>query len=607
MSPIVRFGPYGIDVAAGQLRKHGTRIALREKSFQILAALLERPGEVVTRDELRRRLWPEEVFVDFDNNLNTAVARLREALGDSADRPRYIETLPKRGYRFLAKVSEAVPPPALPVRPRLLVLPFVNLSGDPAQEYFNDAMTDEIITALAAIAPEQLAVIARTTAMHYKGSHKDVGQIGRELNVDYIVEGGVRCRTDHVTLNLQLVQASDQTHLFARKYEATLGDIFQMQNHVAQTIAAHIPVIAGRAGAGARGSRRTAGDVAAYAEYIQGRYHAAYNDYIQGRFQMGKGTPEAFAAAKQHLERAIARDPDFAPPYDALAELHWYFGYFGLISPRDAFSAGIVHALRAIEIDNTRAETHALLGQFHKTVEYNWPEVHREMILALQLDPNSPLVRMRYAVSDLMPHGRLEEAVAELERALELDPLSLLARFWLGIVLLLWRRAERGLEEGRKLLDLDPTHPGGHFVLGAGYRLRGMCEEAVAAHRRAVELSGGSAGMLGWLGMTLAGNGRMAEARDVLQQLQRMAAKGYVPPCSFALVHLGLREIDTAFEWLERAVQDCDQLMMPIKSYAFFDSIRGHPRFTALLRKMNLEEQMINGRGSVANAQATGH
>jgi tetratricopeptide (TPR) repeat protein len=196
---------------------------------------------------------------------------------------------------------------------------------------------------------------------------------------------------------------------------------------------------------------------------------------------------------------------------------------------------------------------------------------------------------MRYAVSGLLPHGRLEEAVAEIERVLEFDPLSIFAQFWLTIMLLLWRRFDRAIEEARKLLDLDPTSFGAHFVFARCYSYRGLFVEAVASQRRAVELSGGSGAMLGWLGLTLAESGQAAEARDVLQQLHAKAAKGYVPPTSFAWIHLGLGEIDSAFEWLNRAVDDCDQLMMPIKSYAFFDPIRGDPRFPALLRKMNLE------------------
>ncbi len=432
MSRIIRFGDFEVDLAAGQLRRHGLRIGLRDKSFQILGSLLEQPGEVVTREHLQRRLWPSDVFVDFENNLNTAVARLREALGDSAERPRFIETLPKRGYRFIAKVSE---PP----------------------------------------------------------------------------------------------------------------------------------------GAGAQ-------------------VPAAYNEHLQGLFLMGRGTLDAFEKARRHLERAIARDPEFAAAYDALAELYWYSGYAGFVSPREAFSRGIVYARRAIEIDETRGETHALLGQFHKTVEYNWTEVEREMALALRLAPRSPVVRVRYALSELMPHGRLEEAVAELDRALELDPLSFLARFWLGIMLMLWRRYDRAIEEQHKLLELDPSHWGAHFVMHACYRYQGMLDEAVAAQRRAVDLSGESAHNLGWLGLSLAEAGQPAEAREVLRRLHSKAANGYVPPTSFAWVHLGLGETDAAFSWLDRAVDECDQRMMPIKSYRFFDPIRADPRFLDLLRKMHLDD-----------------
>jgi hypothetical protein len=396
------------------------------------------------------------------------------------------------------------------------------------------------------------------------------------------VEGGVHRADDQVAINLQLIQVSDQTHLFAKKYNAELRDIFNVENCIAQAIAAHIDIVppAGQARSGSavgRVAKKPTEDL------------AAYNEYIQARYEMNKMTAESFTTARQHLEKAIAGDPEFALAYDALAEICWYLGYLGFVSPRQASSAGIVHALRAIEIDNSRAETHALLGEFHKIAEYNWGEVEREMALALRLDPASPLVRVRYALSGLMPHGRLEEAVSELECALELDPLSFVGRFWLGVMLLLWRRYERGIEESRKLLALDPNYYPAHFVISGCCRCQKKFEEAVAAERRAVELSGGSAGMLGWLGLTLAESGETAEARDVLRRLHGMAAEGYVPPCSFAWIHLGLGEIDTAFEWLNRAVDAGDQFMMPIKSYGFFDPLRKDPRFAALLRKMNLE------------------
>ncbi|MFN0170698.1 MAG: tetratricopeptide repeat protein, partial [Bryobacteraceae bacterium] len=469
------------------------------------------------------------VFVDFENNLNTAVARLREALGDSAEHPRFIETLPKRGYRFIGDVF-TLPAAAVQVpvqRARLLVLPFVNLTGDPAQEYVSDAITDEIITELASLVPGQLSVIARTTAMHYKGSHKDVSRIGSELGVDYVVEGSVRRTEDGIATNVQFIQTSDQTHLFATKYAAALGDIFNMQHSIAQTIAAHLPGIADRTRAGVIGVARRA------RKRIQNL--AAYSEYIQGRHDIFKLTPEVLATAKQHLERAIALDPEFALGHDALAEFYWILGYVGLVSPREAFSAGMAHARRAIEIDDSLAETHALLGQFHKTVDYDWPEVHREMTLALRLDPDSPLVRTRYAVSWLMPQGCLEDAAAELERALEFDPLSFEVRYWLAIMLLLSGRYQRGIEECQKILDLDPDYPLAHFAMSGCYRYLKMFDEALAALRRAVELSGGSALTLGWLGLALAESGETARARDVLRRLHGDGRAGLRAPVQLRL------------------------------------------------------------------------
>lgn len=579
MSHIVRFDCFEVDLDAGQLLKHGTRIKLRDQSFQILASLLAQPGRVVSREDLRRSLWHDGVFVDFDNNLNIVIARLREALGDSGEHPRFIETLPKHGYRFVAPVTaRAIEVERVPQRrAKLVVLPFLNLSGDVAQEYFSDAMTDEIITEMAAVSPERLAVIARTTAMLYKASRKDITCISKELGVDYVVEGAVRRQEDQIAINVQLIQASDQTHVFAKRFDAVAADIFNVQSSIAQAILEHIPAVAGdpKVRRERRAPKHTDDLV-------------AYNEYIQARYQFSRVTPEAVAMAKQHLEKAIARDPRFAGAHDALAELYWYLGYFGLLRPRDAFSVGIVHALRAVEIDNERAETHALLGEFHKTIGYNWPEVHREMSIARRLNPVSPVVRMRYAVSELMPHGRLREAREELERALELDPLSFFARFWLGIVLVLERNPERAIEEGKKLLDIGPGYSMANFVLGVSYRYQNKIDESLTALRKAKEGTGGAASVLGWLGMLLAAKGDVGEARSVLQRLREMELSTYVPPCSFAWVHLGLGEVDTAFEWLNRAVGECDQLMMPIKSYAFFDPIRHDPRFALLLRKMNL-------------------
>jgi TolB-like protein/Tfp pilus assembly protein PilF len=577
MPNIVRFDCYEVDLASGQLYKRGIRIPLRDKSFALLTALLEHPGELVTRDELRRRLWHGNVFVDFDNNLNTVLGRLREALNDSAERPRFIETLPKRGYRFIGEVTARLGVQC-PPRRRVIVLPFLNLTDNPAQEYFSDAMTDELITALARVAPPELAVIARTTAMHYKVVHSDAASIGRDLSVEYIVEGAVRRTQERLAINVQLIQVSDQTHVFAATYETGPCEIFSLHSRIASDLTAHMGAcpIPGKTGGGMPGGKPTDN-------------LAAYNEYIQARYVMGKTTPDGLGKAKQHLQVAIKCDPEFALAYDALAEVYWYLGYMGIMRPREAFGAGIVQALRAIELDNTRGQTHALLAQFHKTAEYNWPEVQREMAVALRLDPNSPLVRVRYAVSWLMPQGRMQEAVAEVEYALQSDPLSLLFRTWLALMLLIGNQHEQALEAAQQVLELDAVAYWAYLTIGSVYRDRGVFEKAIAAHRRAMELSGDAPHMMGWLGLTLGLSGNVSEPRALLERLCCKAAHGYVSPTSFAWIHLGLGDRDTAFEWLDRAVDECDQMLMPIKSYTFLNPIRSDPRFTGLLRKMNLE------------------
>ncbi len=315
MPRVLRFDSFEADLDSGELRKRGIRIALREQSFQVLALLLQHPGQLVTREELRQCLWRDQVFVDFEKGLNAAISRLREVLSDSAEHPRFIETLPRRGYRFIADVHaspEASPGPR-PDRARLLVLPFVNLSGDSAQEYFSDAMTDEIITALASLVPQRLAVIARTTTMHYKAARKDVARIGRELNVDCVVEGAVRRNEDQIAINVQLIQTHDQAHLFARKYGVEMRDVFCALNRIAQDIAAHVPGLADTLiseAAAAHAKRQPTSDIVAYNLYLKGRHHLRLM------------TPPDIDQGQQLFEEAIARDPQFALAYFGLAEVY---------------------------------------------------------------------------------------------------------------------------------------------------------------------------------------------------------------------------------------------------------------------------------------------
>jgi TolB-like protein len=588
MPSILRFDSFEVDLAAHQLSRHGTRIRLRDQSFQVLAMLLERPGEVVTRQELRHRLWTDETFVDFENSLNTAVARLREALGDSADRPRYIETLPRLGYRFIAPISRSADPgePSALPRPatRLIVLPFVNSSGDPSREYFSDAMTGEIIAELSTLAPAALGVIARTTAMRYKNTREDVAAIGRELSVQWVVEGSARCADDRVALSVQLARVSDQTHVFAKRYEADLDDLVGLARSIARAVGAHVGIASEseQMGTGAAADRR--------AQRKRTQDRVAYDYYLQGRYYLDRGlSPEGWAHARRHLEAALKRDPELALAHDALAELWWETGFFAVAPPTQTLALGMPHAVRAVEIDRSLAEAHAMLAQYRKQVDFDWTAVRRELALALELNPTSAIVRRRYAATGLMPFGRLDDAIGELEFAFELDPLGIHGRMWLVVLLWLNRQYDRAIEQGRLLIESEPTHFAGHFLTGVVCREAGLHEEAIPALRKGAELSGGNLLVLGWLGLALAESGDFLAARALRERLSRLPAERYVPPTSYAWIHFGLGEVDQFFKWMDHAIDARDHMIMPIKSYAFFDPIRGDPRYTRLLHKMNLE------------------
>ena len=590
MHDILRFGSYEVDLDSGQLRKRGVRIKLRYQSFQILEALLENPGKTVSRDCLRQRLWSDNVVVDFENNLNTAIAQLRQALGDSTEQPRYIETVPKRGYRFRAEVSASSPATELGrSRARLVVLPFLNMSGDAGEEYFSDAVTDEVITALASLAPEQLAVIARTTAMHYKHSHKDVARIARELDVDYLVEGGVARTAGKVAINVQLIATRDESHLFSKRFDGDMATLFRLYNEIAQGISPHLPPFSNRAfdnhGFPGQHWRKPTDDL------------AAYNEYIRGRYEMWKWTPDGLARAKQHFEAAIARDSQFALACDALAELYWYMGFWGFAPSRESDRIGRFYVMRALEIDPSLAETHALLSCYPKQLQpngelryFDWPVQQKDAEHARKLNPASPLVMLRYAIIE-MALGRTDNAIAELRKALEIDPLSPDLRAWLSQMLCAGGHNAAALDEALQLTEMSPENPLAHAVLGFAYLALREFDRAVSSLRNAVQLSGGAVPvLLGWLGLALGSGGHASEARALLDRLTAMTTQRYIPPTCFAWVHLGLGNIDETFLWMDRAIDTPDRMMAAIKTYPFLDPIRSDPRFTALLRRMNLQD-----------------
>jgi TolB-like protein/Flp pilus assembly protein TadD len=464
--------------------------------------------------------------------------------------------------------------------PRLLVLPFVNLTGDPDQEYLSDAMTDEVITALAGLAPRQLAVIARTTSMRFKGTHKDVCRIGQDLAVDYVVEGSLRRAGATIALNVQLIRASDQVHLFAAKYEADESEIFRLQPAIAHGIASHVPSISPEDLRSQPARKPTAS-------------LPAYNEYVKGRHEMWKSTPEGVAKARQHFEAALAHDPNFVPALDGLASLYWYLGFWGFLPPNDTEPIRRFYGTRAFEIDPTAVEALTQMAyrpeksRYEDAYTYDWQESERRLRQARDLSPHLPDLRARRSTV-LLVLGRADEAIAELERALETDPLSVEVNVWLVYALVLGRHFDEAVRKAQAFIELEPEHFLAHMAAGLAYLVQHRHDESIAAFRRAVELSGGLPVATGWLGLALGLGGRAAEARRTLAHLRAISTDHFVLPTSFAWVHVGLGEVDEAFAWMERAVDRHDAWIHVLGSYPFLDPLRSDPRFPALMRRLNL-------------------
>ena len=470
-------------------------------------------------------------------------------------------------------IGACLAPRAAAGRPSVAVLPFANMSGAREDDYLCEGLAEEIINALTRI--PGLRVIARTSSFAVARMGLDVRDAGARLDVGSVLEGSVRRADRRVRVTAQLVDTSDGSHLWSERFDRELTDVLVLEDEIAAAITERLRVRLRQDDHG-RPPRQV--DVEAHGLYLEGRYYLA------------RGTPEALGQAKACFERAIERDPEFALAFDALAELYWYLGFFGNVLPQDAFSQGTWHAMHALELDDTLAETHALLGMLRKELDYNWPEVDRELRRARELNGQSPLVRLRYAISGLLPHGRIDEAAAEVDAVIQADPLSVFVRWWAAIMAYLGRRPHRMIDEGRHMIALDPTQFLGHWALGMALVEGGAADEAVRALEKAHELSGGMPFTLGFLSLAYGRAGRPGDARKLLERAEAIAATAYVPPSALALGHVGLDDWDAAFEWWSRAVEARDPLIMAIKTYPVFDPVRGDPRYRALLRRMNLAE-----------------
>jgi TolB-like protein/DNA-binding winged helix-turn-helix (wHTH) protein len=639
----IRFGPFEIHEATHELFNQGVRLRLSPQAFQVLRLLLQKPGHLITREEFHQALWPADTFVDFDHGLNNAIKRIRDVLNDSAESPVYIETLPRLGYRFIGQIqpdpqsTTASPTQAQPavaasvpstrtdirsflpsgrrtkilalaalvvaaflvliplsnVRGRLsgrsgvsstriqslAVLPLANLSGDPEQEYFADGMTEALITELGKTSIPR--VISRQSVMQYKGSKKPLQEIGRELNVDAVLEGAVVRSGDRVRIAVRLDRASPEGQLWARAYDRSVRDILSLQDEIARIVTDEIQVkLTPQERAGLASARPV--DPQAHDEYLRGRYILGLAVTHNTAADKRQYTELDILAAIGHFKHAIEIDPAFAMAYAGLADAHVQLGnpVWGAHPPKEILSEAKEAATKALDLDPSLAETHFSLAQ---TLEYewNWSEAEKEFKLALKLNPNYADGHLEYG-RFLQATGRNDEAMTEMNNAMGLDPFGIKTRVVVAHVTYTSRQYDVALKQFESLGD--------DFGLMQVYREKGIYPEALAAlgrwkldHPAQIRHPHVLATAAGIYGL----EGKKHEAEKLMDELKETARHRYVSGVFFAEACVGLGQKDQAITWLEQAYQAHDQWMVYVSSYPDFDPLHSEPRFQALLRRMN--------------------
>jgi TolB-like protein/DNA-binding winged helix-turn-helix (wHTH) protein/Flp pilus assembly protein TadD len=656
----VRSGLFEIDLSSGEVYKGGRRVPLQEQPFRVLAMLLDRPGEVVTREDLQTRLWPADTYVGFDEGINTAIRKLRLAFGDSADNPRFIETLPRRGYRFIAPVSErshnvvprqaqvaegsehvgtihtvlAQPPesgqiktgPAIKLkdqgagwwskaivvavasfvlvvtgvayflrfhssptaaptkRTMLAILPFQNLSHDPSQEYFSDGLTEETITDLGQLSPEELGVIARTSAMAYKHTDKTVSQIGRELGVDFILEGSVRREGGKARVSAQLIRVSDQTHMWAENYNRDLNDLLEMESELGRTIAHQVQV-------NLTPQRQIA------LSKIRSVDPEAYDLYLRGRYYWNQRTPAGMKESIGYFQQAIARDPNFALAYSGLADAYNISNIIGAYTSNESLPQARAAAEKAIQLDPSLAEAHAALGMEKSHYEFDFPGAQREFLKAIQLNPNSAYSHLFYSNCYLLPMGRTAEAIAENQKALDLDPLSLPINNFMGMSYSLAGDYEKAYQQYQRTMAMDPTFPLAHEYFSGLLITMGRYEQAIQEKEQS-ELLGGmspkeAAAEADASRQAFRTGGPKGYWQQILEMIVAREKRGQesVAASDMVALYALVGDKDKAFTWLDKAYDAREGAAITLlKCDPYFENLRGDPRFSAMLRRMGLPE-----------------
>jgi TolB-like protein/DNA-binding winged helix-turn-helix (wHTH) protein len=613
----VTFGAFEVRMGTGELLKHGIRVRLQRQPFQVLSALLARPGEVISRAQLREQLWTDGTFVEFEHGLNSAINRLREVLGDDADAPRFIETLPRLGYRFIASVAAPqtpLGPPSEPAEPPLelpqdrrsvkwvaaglavlialllavaagwfrrsqdsalvgirsiAVLPLENLSGDSSQDYFADGITDELITDLAQI--HSLRVISRTSVTQFKHTAKRLPEIAAELNVDGVIEGSVVRSGGRVRVTAQLLDARQDRHLWAASFEREMSDIMDLQGELARAIATQVHAsITPEEGASLAKKRPTNPE--------------SYDALLTGRFLLNRRNGEAAKRAIGYFQRAVALDSRNASAWAALGDCYASLGAdLGVARPHDVLPATRAAIAKALELDPNLAEPHATLAKIKLWFDWDWTGAEREYRRAIELNPNESSTHREYA-HYLQLRKRFAEALAENKRAIDLAPLDILSSIHLAWLYADAHQGQKAVEQSKRVLVMDPAFTGAYLWLARGYELQAKWSDAIGAYEHARDSY--RLAYLAGVAHIWAASGNRPEAQAALARLTAFSRQNYVSPMIFAEYYAGLGDRDTAMVWLERAYREHATGLISLNVNYKWDSLRSDPRFQDLLRRV---------------------
>jgi TolB-like protein/DNA-binding winged helix-turn-helix (wHTH) protein/Tfp pilus assembly protein PilF len=627
----LRFGIYELDLKNGELRKAGQRLKLQPQPFKVLAILAGRAAETVTREEIQNQVWGEELFVDFERGLNVCIQQIRAALNDDADAPRYIETLPKRGYRFLVPVEKldapahtasagvlsqqtpaasSTPPAAkrftflvalvstLLVLSALLyfaktsnrfpfraaaksirsvaVLPFDNFSGDPEQQYFADGMTEALIAELGQI--RDLRVPSRTSVMLYKRANKPLRQIASELSVDALVEGSVKRSGDRLELTVQLLDGTQDRHLWGGTFDRDSRDVLTLQHELARAITEELRISFSSA---EPPHSKSAAPVNA----------DAYAAYLHGRYYWYKRTMEGFQKSIQYYQQAVAADSNYAPAYAGLADAYALLGSSpndGL-PPMEAMPKAKAAAQKALQLDDGLAEAHASFAYINMVYDWNWASAEKEFKRAIEINPNYAGAHEWYA-EFLAARGRESEALTEMKRARDADPLLVLMHAAVAEALYYSRRYDDVISQCQQTLELDPDYPIAHFHLGRAYMAKNMYPQAIAEYQKAQATLGETPAIVMAIGYADAKSGNRAAARKALEELRAQSKQRYVPALYFGAIYIGLGDADAGMSWLEKAYREHSDYLIYLNVDPMADTLRSNPRFQAVLRKIGISD-----------------